>query len=34
MTTTVYLLLLNKSGGQFIKAQEELLNTGRSQTMC
>lgn len=24
----------NKSAGQFIKAQEELLSTGRSQPMC
>lgn len=31
MMTTIYLLLANKSGGQFIKAQEKLLNTRRSQ---
>lgn len=29
-----FLLLGNKSGRQFIKAEEELPNTGRSQPMC
>lgn len=32
--TTIYLLLGSKTRGQFIKAQEEVLNTGRSQAMC